>query len=121
AAFLILAAAGLSLPVLLPATTVISQSSRAGEKRTYDSFTSWSVHPRRLPELIIPQYFGPTNTLDDRDYRGRRWETKGFPYVLSIYFGVPLLLLAAFGATALLPHVDAPRRALAVLAIVALL
>ena len=121
AAIVVAGALGLSLAVTLPATSVIAQSSRGTVKRSYESFTSWSVHPRRLPELVIPRYFGPTDTLDDRDYWGGRWETGGFPYVLSIYFGVPLLLLAAFGASAALEGVDAPRRTLAVLAVAALL
>src|SRR6185436_19913825 len=77
-ALVLAGASGLSLGVTLPATSVLAQSSRAKVQRTYESFSSWSVHPRRLPELVIPQYFGPTNTLDDRDYRGRRWETNGF-------------------------------------------
>jgi len=112
-AIVIAGAIGLSLFVTLPATSVISQSSRAAAQRTYESFTSWSVHPRRLPELIIPQYFGPTHTLAESDYRGRQYETLGFPLLLSIYFGVPLLLLAGFGARA--------NRALAALALFALL
>lgn len=90
-------ALGLSLVIALPATSVIEQASRA-EKRSWESFTKWSLHPRRLPELVVPQYFGPTDTLDDRDYRGGRWESAGFPLILSIYFGAPLLALAAIAA-----------------------
>lgn len=120
AAIVIAGAIGLALVVLLPATSVIAQSSRGNGKRSYESFTSWSVHPRRLPELIVPQFFGPTNTLGN-EYWGRPWESGGFPYVLSIYFGVPLLLLAAFGATGRLDQVDAPRRALAIVAVLAVL
>ncbi|MDQ6801989.1 MAG: YfhO family protein [Acidobacteriota bacterium] len=82
---------------MLPATSVIAQSSRRA-RQSYGAFTSWSVHPRRLPELIVPRYFGPTDTLDDRDYWGRAFETDGFPYVLSIYFGVPVMILAIAGA-----------------------
>jgi hypothetical protein len=102
-----------ALPIL-PATSVIAQSSRR-VRQSYDAFTSWSVHPRRLPELIVPRYFGPTNTLDDRDYWGRAFESDGFPYVLSIYFGVPVLILAAAGA------LSGRGRGLAVFAAVALL
>jgi diamine N-acetyltransferase len=118
----VVGAIGLSLVVTLPATSVVAQSSRGGEKRSWESFTRWSVHPRRLPELIVPQYFGPTDTLDDRDYRGRRWESGGFPLVLSIYFGAPLLILAVAGAMRPAPDgIDAPRVALALLALGALL
>jgi hypothetical protein len=112
-------AVGLSLIATLPATATMAQSSRGETRRSWESFTQWSVHPRRMPELIVPQYFGPTDTLDDRDYWGREWESKGFPLVLSIYFGAPLLLLAAFGAMRC-PSSDIPRRTLAALALLAI-
>src|SRR5215212_4692906 len=111
-AIVLAGAAGLSLVIALPATSVIEQASRS-EKRSWESFSKWSTHPRRLPELIVPQWFGPTDTLDDRDYRGRQWESSGFPLILSIYLGAPLLILAAIAA---------PRhRALAALALLAIL
>lgn len=112
AALVVAGGIGLSLVATLPATSVIAQSSRGLEKRSYDSFTGWSVHPRRLPELFIPRFFGPTNTLGG-EYWGRTFETEGFPYVLSIYFGIPLLVLAIFGAIQRTAEVDAPVRALA--------
>lgn len=116
----VLGGLGLSLVQTLPATNVIEQSSRA-EKRTYDSFTSWSVRPERLPELVIPRFLGRTDTLDDADYWGRSLESDGFPYILSIYFGAPLLLLAFAGAISARMGTEVPRRALALLAVVALL
>jgi hypothetical protein len=120
AALVVAGGIGLSLVATLPATSVIAQSARGLEKRTYESFTGWSVHPRRLPELVVPQFFGPTNTLGD-EYWGRKFETEGFPYVLSIYFGIPLLVLAAFGAVTRTTRIDAPRRALAFAAIATIL
>lgn len=120
AALVVAGGVGLSLFATLPATSVIAQSSRGLEKRSYDSFTGWSVHPRRLPELFIPRFFGPTNTLGD-EYWGRAFETGGFPYVLSIYFGIPLLVLAICGVIKRAPHVDAPTRALAFVAVLTLL
>ncbi|MBV9495905.1 MAG: YfhO family protein [Acidobacteria bacterium] len=97
ASIVIVFAVGLSLVATLPATAVIEQSARSG-KRSYDAFTTWSVHPLRLGELVVPHAFGPTNTLNDADYWGRNFESEGFPYILSIYFGIPALLLAAAGA-----------------------
>lgn len=116
----IVGAIGLSLAATLPATSVIEQSPRGIEKRSYESFTGWSVHPRRLPELIVPRFFGPLHTLGS-EYWGAKWETDGFPYILSIYFGAPLLILAAFGARGRLEHVDAPRLALGALVVAAVL
>ena len=103
AALLVAGAIGLSLIQILPATEVIARSSRA-RRRSYEAFAQWSVNPRRLPELIVPHFLGDTDTLDDRDYWGRRIEDRGFPYFLSIYIGVPTLLLAIVGAVGSGPH-----------------
>jgi len=119
AAFVLIGAIGLTLLVTLPATSVISQSPRGVVKRTFESFTVWSVHPRRLPELIVPQFFGPTDTINN--YWGAPWESEGFPLVLSIYFGVPLLLLAIFGAMRCRDDVEVPRVALILCAFVPIL
>jgi hypothetical protein len=112
AGIVILFAAGLSLVQTLPATAVIAQSARS-RARSYEAFTTWSVHPLRLGELAIPRLLGPTHTLNDADYWGRNLESQGFPYILSIYFGLPALLLAAAGARR--------RPALAILALAAVL
>jgi hypothetical protein len=85
-------AIGLSLIQTLPAIGMIEQSSRAA-KRTYEDFSRWSVHPRRLPELVIPRFSGETGTLDDRDYWGAALESTGFPYILSIYLGIVVIAL----------------------------
>ena len=111
-AIAILFGLGIGALPILPATSVIAQSSRR-VRQSYEAFSSWSVHPRRLPELVVPHYFGRTDTLDDRDYWGRAYETDGFPYVLSIYLGVPALILACGGAR--------KHRALAIFAAIALL
>jgi len=112
-AIIILFAAALSLLATLPATDVVAQSSRSA-RQPYESFSAWSVDPRRLPELAVPRFLGPIGTLDDRDYWGRALETDGFPYILSIYFGLPALILAVAGA------LEPGRRALAALAVAAL-
>jgi hypothetical protein len=93
---IIAAALGLSLVQTLPAAEVIANSSRSS-RRSYESFSSWSVPVRRLPELVIPQYFGRTDSLDESAYWGSPFETQGFPYVLSLYFGIPALFLALYG------------------------
>jgi len=97
AAIIIAFAAGLSLIATLPATSMVRQSSRR-QRLTYQTFASWSVHPYRFPELVVPRFFGPTDGIRDSGYWGQAFETEGFPYILSIYFGIPALLLAAAGA-----------------------
>lgn len=87
---------GLALVQVLPAYEVIHNSSRQ-QRLPYSVFVQWSVFPQRLPELIVPRFFGPTDTLARRDYWGGRYEL-GYPYIISIYFGVSALLLAITGA-----------------------
>jgi hypothetical protein len=86
---------GLSLMQTLPAIEVIRNSSRSA-KIEYSGFAQWSLAPQRLPELVLPGFFGPTDTLARRDYWGGRYEY-GYPYIISVYFGAPLLLLAIAG------------------------
>jgi Bacterial membrane protein YfhO len=118
-AFAIIAAGaiGLSLIVTLPATTIVAQSSR-GELLPYENFASWSVSPLRLPELAIPRFLGNPDTLTEERYWGRNLETGRYPYILSLYLGVPVLLLAFAGAFRRGDD-EIPRRALAVIALIA--
>jgi len=97
ASFLSIAIAGIAAVQLLPTIELIRRSSR-GHELPYESFTTWSLSPRRLPEVIVPGFFGRTDTLAERDYWGNRVEDRGFPYILSIYFGVLATGLALFGA-----------------------
>jgi hypothetical protein len=116
AVLVIVFAIGLSAVQTLPATSVIEQSSRA-LLNTYERFTHWSVSPARLPELAVPRFFGETNSLDRSRYWGFPHETEGYPYVLSLYFGIPVLSLAIAG---LFHRGDVPVRALGALALLAI-
>jgi hypothetical protein len=111
-----LSGVGLSLIQTLPTTEMIVSSSRAA-RRTYADFARWSVPPQRLPEMVIPGFFGRTDTLDERDYWGADVEDGGFPYLLSLYLGpltIGLAILAAFSPRR--EESDAPWRALAAIA-----
>ncbi|HEU4521448.1 MAG TPA: hypothetical protein VFT12_05560 [Thermoanaerobaculia bacterium] len=90
---------GISLVQTIPALELIRESGRA-EARPFDDFARWSVSPARLGELVVPQFFGRTDALAEADYWGRNREDLGFPYLLSIYFGAPVLLLFLLGACA---------------------
>ena len=61
----------------LPAYQMVRNSSRR-EQREYATFVQWSVSPQRLPELVVPQFFGPTHTLAQRDYWGGRYESETY-------------------------------------------
>lgn len=88
---------GIALVQILPTIEMIRESTR-GQGMPIVDFGGWSVNPRRLPELVVPEFLGPTNLLSESGYWGREIEDEGFPYILSVYFGFPALLLALFGA-----------------------
>jgi hypothetical protein len=90
----VVVAGGLAMPQLLPAVTLVRDSSR-GSGTPFATFAGWSVDPRRLPELVLPGFLGHTGRLSEEAYWGRGIEDEGFPYVLSVYLGLPALLLAA--------------------------
>lgn len=113
--FIALAAIGVSLAQTVPALEMIRQSSR-GPGLPYEVFTQWSVNPRRLPELVLPHFFGDTTNFASGHYWGRRFENVGFPYILSIYFGAACLALAAAGGSAGARRDELPRRTLLFLA-----
>jgi hypothetical protein len=115
--FIAFFAAAIALVQLLPGIEMMRNSSR-GRRRDFTSFSMWSVDPRRLPELVIPQFLGRTDALDEREYWGSGIESNGFPYILSIYFGALVLLLAIAGAV--VPRDSIPRRMLAAIALLSL-
>ena len=91
-------AAGLAAVQLVPGALHARGSSRVAEGARAP--LQWSLPPQELPELAIPGFFGRVDTLPESDYWGRSLQDQGFPYVVSLYFGVPFLLLAVAGAAA---------------------
>jgi hypothetical protein len=83
---------GVAAIQILPGLEVVGQSRR-GSGLEFESVTKSSLDPRRLPEFLVPGFLGPTNRLVETDYWGSRLE-EGYPIVLSIFFGVPVLVLA---------------------------
>jgi Bacterial membrane protein YfhO len=88
---------GIASVQLFPTAEVISQSHRR-QGFSYSFSTQWSVHPKRLVEAIVPGFLGFKDTLDQRTYWGRSIEDGANPFVLSLYFGFPLIFLAITGA-----------------------
>jgi len=91
---------------LLPSIGVLRDSER-GSGFSFSSFAWNSVDPRRLPELMLPGVLGPTDTLNDADYWGRRIVDGGYPFVLSLYLGasvLPLILVGAFSSRSAFPR-----------------
>ena len=97
---------GLSAVQLMPLIALVSRSSRS--EGAAGSWATWSVHPGRLPELLLPGFLGPVTSLAEESYWGRFIEDGRFPYFLSISFGVTCagLVLASVAGVGIgvLPH-----------------
>ena len=66
----------------------------------------WSLTPKRIPEMFVPRFMGYTNRLSLQDYWGAAIEGFHLPYVLSIYIGLPVLILvvaSSFKSDGVLP------------------
>ncbi len=87
--------AGLAAPQLLPLLEMVGQSRRGAGMGA--GALSWSLDPRRLPELAVPGFLGRTDTFQAEDYWGAGIVDAGFPYMLSLYLGVLVLALALLG------------------------
>jgi hypothetical protein len=90
---------GLAAMQLFPTIEMLSQSSR-GQGFSYETFSQYSLSWRHFPELIVPGFLGYVNTLRDADYWGRKIVDAQFPYILSIYCGCAVIMLALLGGTA---------------------
>ena len=81
---------------ILPAAELLRHAER-GQGLSLAEAQKWSLHPLRLPELLAPGWIGdPTAIGSDRFWGGALFPT-GLPFLLGIYVGGPLLLLALAG------------------------
>ena len=102
AAPLAIAIIGLSAVQILPMIQLVRNSRRGTEFSTFER-GMWSVNPRRLPELLVPGFFGDVDTLREADYWGASAQDGTFPIVLSFYLGATVLILAGIGAVSKTP------------------
>jgi len=86
---------------ILPAFYQFHQSTRP-QGIPYDVVTRWAIHPKRLPELILPEFMGRIDKRIYQDFWGHALDP-AFPYLTSIYMGVPTFLLALAGLWARYP------------------
>jgi hypothetical protein len=90
-------AAGLALllvaPVLLGARALLLGTHR-GEGLAPGEALAWSAHPVTLADAILPRFFGDPHTFTDRGLWGQPFFPDGYPYLLSLYLGAALVLLA---------------------------
>jgi hypothetical protein len=84
----------LAAPAVLGVRSLVSGTER---ERGFgpDEVLSFSLHPVALVEMVLPKMLGEPHAFSDRDYWGRAYSPTGFPYLVTLYLGLPVLLLAA--------------------------
>jgi len=88
---------GLAAIQVAPAAEMVLRSDRTMQTGTVVPL-AWSLHPLRLPELFVPGFCGPVDVADPvASYWGAGLVDFGFPYLLSLYLGASVVLLAAIG------------------------
>jgi hypothetical protein len=94
---LLVLAIGLAAVQILPSAEMVLRSERPLQQSTEASLV-WSLHPLRTPEMVIPGFCGPVDVADPSSrYWGARLVDFGFPYLLSLYLGASVMLLAVIG------------------------
>ncbi len=86
-------ATALAAPALAGAAWLARGTARAsGFVR--DEALAFSLHPGTLPELALPRWLGDPHAFSDADYWGASFFPEGYPYLVSLYAGAGVLLLA---------------------------
>ncbi len=88
------------LALLLAAPAVLGvQWLVAGTSRelgfTLDQALGYSLHPVVLGETILPSFLGDPHAFSDRDFWGRTYFPANYPYFVTLYIGLPVLLVAS--------------------------
>lgn len=94
-----------SVALLLAAPTLLgARALLAGTQRMvgFDSrqALAFSLHPLALVEGLLPRFLGSPHTFSDVAFWGQALFPAGFPYMISIYLGPVVLMLAARAGTA---------------------
>lgn len=84
----------LAAPALLGVRTLVEGTKRGQGLPLQQSF-AWSARPVTLLDAVVPKLWGDLHTFSDAGFWGQSLFPDGFPYLLSLYVGPALLLLAA--------------------------
>jgi hypothetical protein len=87
-------AALLAAPAVLGVHALAAGTAREGGF-SFSETLAFSVHPVALAEMVLPRLLGNPHAFSDRDFWGRAYSPTGFPYLVTIYLGLPALLLAS--------------------------
>ncbi len=86
-------ALALAAPALLGTGALLEGTERARGLHAREAL-AFSLHPVVLGEALLPKLLGDPHAFSDTNLWGRVYFPGGFPYLLSLYVGVPALLLA---------------------------
>ena len=86
-------AALLSAPALLGVRALVEGTARAAGFSP-DVSLGWSTTPVVLLDMLLPRFFGNVHSPTDEGFWGQPFFTSGYPYLLSLYLGPAVLLLA---------------------------
>jgi hypothetical protein len=79
---------------LLPTSLRLQETPRSGGLAA-ERALEWSTAPPRLLELIMPRFWGDPMRIDEDLYFGWSINDRQYPYLVSIYSGQLVILLAA--------------------------
>lgn len=107
---LVLSILGVSAIQILPLLEMLAHSSRR-YGLSYQAFSKWSLLPARIPELFLPGFFGIFGKLKwEQWYWGGQLLPERIPLILSLYFGLPILMLALYAGLHRRQYIGFPRR-----------
>lgn len=95
AALLLTAALSLLLaaPVLLGSRALLRGTPRGGGFGVQEALT-FSAPPAVLAEALLPRFLGEVHNFTDYGFWGQPFFPTGYPFILSLYLGLPALVLA---------------------------
>jgi hypothetical protein len=91
---------GIGLGGVRLATTLALVRATPRSGLSFEDLTLRSLSPRALPELVLSGFMGRTGSLLEEAYWGRLLTDSGFPYYVSISFGLLVVCLAVAGLKA---------------------
>jgi hypothetical protein len=83
----------LAAPALLGARALLEGSARGRGFPTSEAL-AFSLHPAVLVEALVPRWLGDPHALTDADNWAAAYFPEGHPYLLSLYVGFGVVLLA---------------------------
>jgi hypothetical protein len=86
----------LAAPTLLGARALLAGTERLAGFDTHQVL-AFSLHPLALLEGLLPRFLGSPHTFSDAGFWGQQLFPAGFPYMIGIYLGPIVLMLAAGG------------------------